>query len=80
MARKKVVYLKVSELFFDKVFEPERKKMEKKIGVGLSQRSFTEYLAKRKIQFKLPKVNNKYAPNIKKKKYKKNQLFSGGIL
>lgn len=71
--RNNKVQIAVSKVFFDKVFERERKKLERKMNVRLTQRSFTELLAKKNVQFKFPKPNRKFFPNeIKKQKRRCN--------
>ena len=55
MVRDKGVSVKLHTKFFDEIFEPARKKLEKQIGVRVGQLDFTEFLAKKKIQIKLPK-------------------------
>ncbi|KKK52534.1 hypothetical protein LCGC14_3103960 [marine sediment metagenome] len=63
------------EKAFDNVFEKERKKFERRLGIKLTQRKFTEFLAKRKATFKFPKQNNKFIPlETKKTRRKKSNL------
>ena len=55
IVRDKGVSVKLHLKFFNEIFEPARKELEKQIGVRVGQLDFTEFLAKRKIQFRLPK-------------------------
>ena len=52
---KKITTLVVDQNFFDKIFEIERIKMQKKIGVRLTQTNFTKMIKGLKI--KQPKQN-----------------------
>jgi hypothetical protein len=54
------VSVQLSKLFFDNIFEPERRKLEKQTGTRVTQVNFTEFLAKRKVKFVLPKQNKKF--------------------
>lgn len=56
------VSISVHPTFFDKIFETERRGLEKRLGVGLSQRQFTEYLARSNAKIKYPKPSNQFAP------------------
>ena len=64
MVRDKGVSVKLHTKFFDEIFEPASKKLEKQIGVRVGQLDFTELLAKKKIQIRLPKqkfnIKNKF--------------------
>ncbi|KKN17074.1 hypothetical protein LCGC14_0969520 [marine sediment metagenome] len=51
----KGVSVKLHTKFFDEIFEPARRELEKQTGVRVGQISFTKFLAKNKIQIKLPK-------------------------
>ncbi len=55
MVRDKGVHVKLDKRFFDEIFEPARKELERQTGVNVGQLNFTEFLAKKKIKFKLPK-------------------------
>ena len=55
MARDKGVSVKLHTKFFDEIFEPARRRLEKQTGVKVGQLNFTEFLAKKKIQIILPK-------------------------
>ena len=65
----KNVSVKISKSFFDNIFEPERKKLEKQIGTRVGQISFTEFLAKKKVKFIFPKQKNTFLPKeVRRKK------------
>lgn len=49
------VHITVDKMYFDKCFEPQRRKLEKKLGVSFSQKSFTAYLARTQYYPKSPK-------------------------
>ena len=51
----KVVHIMANQLYFDRIFEPNRKKLETQLGIKLSQAKFTEYLAKNNLGIKFPK-------------------------
>ena len=55
------VSIKVSKLYFDNIFEPDRKKLSQKIGRNFTQKEYTEFLARKQLKTKLPK-SNKFAP------------------
>ena len=55
MVKDKGVSVKLHTKFFNEIFEPARKRLEKQTGVRIGQLNFTEFLAKKKIQIKLPK-------------------------
>lgn len=47
---KKKVHIFVSPLYFDRIFEPNRKKLASQLGLDkLSQPDFTEYIAKKNL-------------------------------
>jgi len=52
---KKVVHIMANQLYFDRIFEPNRKKLEIQLGIRLSQAKFTEYLAKNNLGINFPK-------------------------
>ena len=52
----KTVHIFANKIYFDKIFEPNRKKLEGQLGIKLSQAKFTEYLAKNNMGFKFPKM------------------------
>lgn len=60
MANRNINYVRVNlhKSYFDNVFEPERKKLQNRLGVKLTQPKFTEYLAKSKVSTKTPKKSN----------------------
>jgi len=64
----KFVHIMASPLYFDKIFEPNRKRLELKLGIKLSQTKFTEYLAKNKLGIEFPKI--KKLPLLFKKRGK----------
>lgn len=51
----KGVFCVVSERFFDKIMEPKRKELEKSLGVRMTQKNFTEFLAVNNAKFVIPK-------------------------
>lgn len=51
----KVVHIMANQMYFDRIFEPSRKKLELKLKIKLSQAKFTEYLAKNNLGIKFPK-------------------------
>jgi|TARA_Y100000296_G_C5088588_1_gene213672 hypothetical protein len=56
----KVVSTKLSLNFFEQVFEPERKKLQNKLGMKVTQPNFTEFLFKNKVKFVLEKKDSKF--------------------
>lgn len=61
------VCINVDKSYFEKVFEPERKRLQKKWNINqFTQRQFTAVLAKSKINIKYPKLNNKFMPRRKR--------------
>ena len=54
--RKTNVLINVDKDFFEKVFEPSREKIQKQLGVRVSQTKFTRMLFKKKIDL-TPKLN-----------------------
>jgi len=71
---KRTVIIAVSPNWYDKIFEVERKKLERKYRTTFSQRTFTEFLAKRRATFKFPKQSNAFLLNgIKKTKIKRKK-------
>ena len=63
----KGVSIKVSRSFFDNTFERGRRKMEKEMGMRLSQTKFTEIINNRGGQIVFPKKDKKFAPKEFKK-------------
>ncbi len=71
----KATSMRVDPGFFDNIFEKERKRLEKKLGVRLTQRKFTEFLAKKNARFEFPKQDTKFQPKeVKKLRRKKSNL------
>ena len=68
MACKKnnMVTVRIHKSFFDNVFEPERKRMQFKLGTNFTQAKFTEYLARSNAKIVLPKINNQFMPRKRK--------------
>ena len=63
MANKiKEVSTRMSRKFFDNIFEKERRKMELKTGMRLTQVKFTEIAVTRGAKLIIPKRNLKFAP------------------
>jgi hypothetical protein len=54
----KTVHIMASKLYFDKVFEPKRKALEKQLGIKISQPRLTEYLARKELGIKYPTFKN----------------------
>lgn len=75
MGRDKGVSVKLHTKFFNEIFEPARKQLEKQTGVRVGQLNFTEFLAKKNIQFKLPKQKL----NIQSKKIKSKPPLRKGF-
>lgn len=75
MTKDKGVTVKLHTRFFDEIFEPARKELENQTGVRVGQINFTEFLAKKKIQIKLPKQKI----NIKNKHLKTKQPLRKGF-
>ncbi len=68
--KKRNVTIQVGFNFFNKVFEPSRRKVEKQLGLNVGQVLFTEMLAKNKINLDV-KLNKDIFLNDKKKKTRK---------
>lgn len=68
---KKVVSMKISLNFFNNVFEPERRKLENKLGIKVTQPKFTEFLFKNKVKFVLEKQDSKFMSVKKDRRRKK---------
>ena len=64
----KDVSVKISKSFFDNIFEPERKKLEKQIGTRVTQIGFTEFLAKKNAKLIIPKQKNTFFPKPLKRR------------
>lgn len=76
MATRDYTIVKMHKDYFDKVFEPKRKKLEANLGIRLSQTKFTHYLSKSNFNPKPLIKNRKFAP---KKFSNKSRGFSLGI-
>lgn len=59
------VHIVVDENYFDTVFEPKRKSLEKKLGIRLSQPKFTRYLTKKNLGLEITKL--KGLPKLRRK-------------
>lgn len=59
MANRNRTTILVDTDFFNKSFEPGRKKAEIDLGIKLSQRKFTEMLTKNGFKFTMPKIDRK---------------------
>lgn len=68
--KKKSVTVKLDSDFFDKSFEPSRKKIEKQIGTRVSQADFTKMLFNSKINLDI-KLKNLPRNNVRKTKNKR---------
>ena len=69
MVKDRGVHVILHKSFFDNIFEPARRKLEKQKGIKVGHLDFTKFLAKKQIKFKLPKqkINIKSKPPIKRK-------------
>lgn len=68
MVKRDIVTMIVDRGFFDDVFEPSRKKLEKQLGARVTQKSFTQMLKKNKVNLN---INLKgFNKNVKKKNRK----------
>lgn len=67
----KGVCIRVHPLFFDNIFEKNRKALEKKFNKPLTQIEFTGILANNGIKIQLNKMSNKFAP----KEFKRKRFF-----
>lgn len=55
------VSIKVDKMYFDRIFEPDRKKLGVKIGRNFSQKEYTAYLARKKLKIHAPKMGRAFA-------------------
>ncbi len=55
MSKDNGVNVRIAKSFFDNIFEPARRDLEKETGVRIGQVKFTEFLAKKNIKLRLPK-------------------------
>ena len=67
MAKRNMVSCKVDKDYFEKFFEPERRRLSSKLGTNLSQQKFTSYLYRSGARLVFPRQKNTFAP--KKKTY-----------
>jgi hypothetical protein len=58
----KPVSLKVDKMYFDRIFEPNRRKLSTKIGRNFTQREYTAYLARKSLRIGIPKRSRKFSP------------------
>jgi hypothetical protein len=66
--RNSMVTIKVHRDYFEKVFEPQRITLQKKLGLNnLTQVNFTNILYNTKIKGDYPKQSAKYFPKLKKR-------------
>lgn len=56
---KRHVSIQVSPMFFERVFEPNRKKFERMFNVKMTQPRFTEYIARVNAKIVIPKKNRR---------------------
>lgn len=49
---KDFVHIKVDRNYFDKIFEPERRKAQARAGINLTQPAFTQMLWRANVKFK----------------------------
>lgn len=70
VVKKRNVTMQVGFNFFDKIFEPSRRKVEKQLGLKVGQVAFTEMLAKNKVNLDI-KLNKDIFANVVKKKGRK---------
>jgi hypothetical protein len=59
MEKKRPIHISTHYLYFERIFEPQRKKLEKKLKIPLSQTRYTELLARKSLGIKIPKNFNK---------------------
>ena len=62
MAQRNNVSVKLHKDYFDKIFEPGRRSLEKKFGVRFSQTKYTEYLVKKQLRIPRIKQDKKFFP------------------
>lgn len=68
--KNKSVHIIASNLWYDRIFEPQRRSMEKKLRIKLSQVKFTEMLAREKLGIKFPRNNLNSLP----KQFKRRRI------
>jgi hypothetical protein len=59
------VSIKVDRGYFDNCFEPNRKMLENKLGVKLTQSKFTAILNRSGAKIKYPRNSKIFAPNTR---------------
>lgn len=67
MAQRNHVSIKVDKDYYEKFFEPERKRLSSKLGVNFSQMKFTSYIYRSGAKIQFPKMKNTFAPKSKKR-------------
>lgn len=63
--RNNSVTIKVDKNYFENHFEPERRSLEKRLGLPMTQTKFTAYLANSGAKIQFPKSNKKFSPKIR---------------
>lgn len=58
MAIRNHVSIKVDKNYFEKFFEPERRRLSGKLGLNLSQQKFTAYIHRSGARLNFPKGMN----------------------
>lgn len=67
----KYIHLYVDPVFYDTMFDSERKKMETKLGIKFTHPEFSKFLVKSRAKIVYPKIK---IPNMKKGR--KRDLFN----
>ena len=66
--RNSMVTIKVHRDYFEKVFEPQRMNLQRKLGLNnLTQVNFTNILYNSNLKKDYPKQSPKYIPKLKKR-------------
>ena len=66
--KNKTVATRLDRKFFDTVFEPKRKELEKELGIKITQNKFSGMIKGFKLNLKLPRsMNNVRTRKLKKK-------------
>ena len=65
----KGICINVHPLFFNNVLEKNRKSFEKKLNKSLTQTEVTGILANATFKLKPLKVNNKFAPKLRRRNF-----------
>ena len=74
------VKITVDRSFFDNIFEPERKRIENKLKIRVTQKQFTSMLEKAKVPLRLPlpkKIGVKLPTKLKGKPLGRRSNFQG---